>query len=225
MRSEALEITIESKGLSVWLTLAGPFHSEQIPNIREKISSLLADGNHHIVLDLEGVTDLDDGVVQMFVGMVSSIREKRGDLLFVFKNQTLARHFAPYRNLFPIYSDAAALALAQKSFWGRLKHRSRIMSRKTGVRFSRPVASLLLICLLGWFISLIFIISLQNGRLHEQQEEINRLSAWKAQSEMELQQLRERIKPLQQLGILPDTVKHGAASTPAPSDTGSDDEP
>ncbi|MDD5675492.1 MAG: STAS domain-containing protein [Chitinivibrionales bacterium] len=213
MRSEALEITIESKGHAVWLTLAGPFHNEQVPNIREKISGLLQDGNNHIVLDLENVSDLDDGVVPMFVSMLNTVREKKGDLQFVFKSPNVSRYFEPYRNLFPIHSDALALSLAQKSFWGRLKHRSKILSRKTGVRLSRPVATMLLICLVGWFLSLGFIIRLQSRRIHEQQTQIHRLAAWKQQADLELRQLRDRLKPLEQLGVLPDSL---AASDPAP---------
>ena len=53
MRSEALDITIESRRSAVWLLLSGPFHNEQVPNIREKITGLIDDGNKDIVVDLE----------------------------------------------------------------------------------------------------------------------------------------------------------------------------
>jgi len=47
MRSEALDITLESRGRALWLFLSGPFHHEQVPGMREKIgaSSTTATGS------------------------------------------------------------------------------------------------------------------------------------------------------------------------------------
>jgi sensor domain CHASE-containing protein len=76
------------------------------------------------------------------------------------------------------------------------------MSKKTGVRLSRPVAFILLFTLCGWFVTLGFIIRFQSQRIHEQQRELTELLQWKQQTSAEIQSLRERIRPMEQLGLL-----------------------
>ncbi len=205
MRSEALDIVIEGRGNATWLILSGPFHKEQIPNIREKFTALLEDNNRHFVVDLEGVATIDEAAVQMFLVIFNEVRDKGGGIRFVFKNPLVANAFAPYQRLFPIFPDPAALTAG--GFLGRFVRRSSVLSKKTGIRISRPVAVFLLFVLCGWVLSLLFIIHLQNQRLAGQQKELNELTQWKQRSTIELNTLRERVRPLEQLGILRDTLK------------------
>jgi anti-anti-sigma regulatory factor len=208
MKSEALDITIVSRGSSLWLLLSGPFHNEQVPNIKEKITGLIDDGNRRLVINMENVSDVADSVAPMFLTLVNLIKGKGGDIKFVFKNEPVSRAFSPYRNLFSIYPDA--LALNTGGFFGILRRRRSVLSKKTGVRMSRPVAFILLVSLGGWFLSLVFIILIQNQRIRHQEMEVIALSRWKQQAGVEVVRLRERIRPLDQLGILKDTAEtHG----------------
>jgi|GEM_PF-715290 len=204
MRSEALDITIESRGSSVLLVLAGPFHNEQIPNIREKITGLIDDGAKEIVVDLEGVTEMNDGVVPMFLGLYNLMKGKRGDLKLIFRNAVVSTAFAPYRNIFSIHPDARSLAF--NSIMHRIRRRGLLMSRKTGVRLSPPVAMFIFLVLLGWFLTLGFIISMQNARIRGQEQEINELSGWKEQAVAEIQHLKDRLRPIEQLGLIRDST-------------------
>ena len=204
MRFEALDIIIEGRGDATWLILSGPFHREQVPNIRGKFSALLEDGNRYFIVDLEAITNIDPEVVDLFLKIANDVRAKSGDLKLVFKNRIVSRAFGPYNNLFEIFPDAATLDSG--GFFGRIIRRGRVLAKKTGVRLSLPVAVFLLFVLCGWFLSLLFIIDIQNRRITEQQRELSELSQWKEQSMVELNTLRERIRPLEQLGILKDTV-------------------
>lgn len=205
MRSEALDILIEDRGDETWIVLSGPFHREQIPNIRSKFTSLLEDGNRFFVADLETVTMIDQTVPEMFLAVLNEVRAKGGDVRFVFRNELVMNAFAPYRNLLAVFPDAAALSAG--GFLRRLKIRGKILSKKTGVRISRPVSIFLLFVLCGWFLTLLFIIHLQHQRLVEQEKDLNELAQWKEHSLIELNTLKERLKPLEQLGILRDTIK------------------
>jgi anti-anti-sigma regulatory factor len=205
MRSDALDIILEGRADATWLILSGPFHKEQIPNIRGKFASLLEDGNRYFIVDLERVTAIDDTVAQMFLAILNDVRGKGGVLKLVFKNETVSNAFAPYQNIFPIFPDASLLM--SSGFFGRLIRRGKVLSKKTGVRISRQVALILLVLLSGWFFTLLFIIYLQNHRITEQEKELSELTQWKQHSSIELSALRERIRPLEQLGILRDTVK------------------
>jgi anti-anti-sigma regulatory factor len=205
MKSEALDITLVSRGGSVWLVLGGPFHHEQVPNIKEKITGLIDDGNRSFIIDMENVSDMADSVAPMFLTLVNLIKGKGGAIKFIFKNEPVSKAFSPYRNLFSIYPDAAALRSG--GFFGVLMRRRSVLSKKTGVRMSRPVAFILLFSLGGWFLSLVFIILLQNQRIRHQEIEVNDLSHWKQRAGVEIVRLRERIRPLDQLGILKDSAE------------------
>jgi hypothetical protein len=154
---------------------------------------------------MEGVTDIDDAVAPLFLSLVNMIKGKGGDMKFVFRNEVVSKAFAMYRNLIGIYPDAAALQ--SRGFFGILRRRKSVLSKKTGVRMSRPLALILLCALAGWFLSLMFIIFLQNRRIRDQETEVNGLAQWKQQANVEILNLRERIRPLDQLGILKDTAE------------------
>lgn len=205
MRSEALDIIIEGRGNATWLTLSGPFHKEQVPNIRGKFATLLEDGNRLFVVDLEGVTAIDDTVMEMFLTVLNEVRGKGGEIRFVFRNHVATSAFAPYERLFLIYPNATSLD--NRGLFRKLFNRGSILSKKTGVRISRRIAIFLIVVLCGWFLSLVFIIHLQNRRIIEQEKELSELKQSSQKSSMELDRLRDRIRPLEQLGILRDTVK------------------
>jgi anti-sigma B factor antagonist len=201
IRSEALDIAIENRKGTVWWFLSGHFHNEQAPSIREKIAGLMDDGCRSFIVDMEGVTGVDDTVVPMFLGMLNTLRGKGGELKLIFKNDALRGAFKPYANLFPIYPDADALS--RDTVLGLLKKRSRVLIRKTGFRISRSVAIFLLIVLCGWFVTLLTIIHNQNQRIRQQQHDLDELGLWKIMAEAEIQTMTERLQPLEQLGIVP----------------------
>jgi anti-anti-sigma regulatory factor len=204
MRSEALDITIESRGKSIWMFLAGPFHNEQVPNIREKVLGLVNDGNRDFVIDLERITDVNDGVVSLFLDLLNLIRGKDGDLKLIFRNSVVSSAFARYRNLFSIYPNADALTTS--GLLQSIRRQGIQWSRKTGIRLSAPVALFLLFVLCGWLLSLGFIIHIQNRTIRGQEVELQELVQWKQEKRLELQHLRERMQPLEQLGLLADTL-------------------
>jgi anti-anti-sigma factor len=202
IRSEALDIVLESRGSVIWLFLSGHFNDEQAPSIREKFTGLMNDGCRAFIVDMEKITSIDDAVVPMFLNLLNTLKGKGGDLKLIFKNNVMYRAFLPYFNLFSIYPDADALT--KGTLLGLLKKRGRALSKKTGFRISRTVAISMLLVLCGWFMTLLYIINMQNERLRQQQAELQELSLWKVTTEIEVEHLRERLRPLEQLGIVRD---------------------
>jgi anti-anti-sigma factor len=205
MRFDTLDIIIESRNDAIWLFLSGPFRKEQIPQIREKFTVLIGDGNRTFVVDLEKVTIIDDSCIQMFLQLLNTIKGKNGELSLVFKNDIIIRAFAPFVNIIPIYPDSTLLVT--KGFFAGLKRRGKLLSRKTGIRISRPVALFLLFVISGWFISMLYIVYMQSNNLKEQQSELHDLVKWKQRSILEIRTMKDRLLPLEQLGILRDTAK------------------
>ncbi len=204
MLSEALDIIIESRGDAIWLKLAGPFNKEQIPQIRSKIEGFIRDGHREIVVNLEEVTSIHTSVGPMFLELLNLNKGKEGDIKLIFKNDVVSSVFAPYKNIFSIYPDAKSISSG--TFLHSMRRSGMFLTRKTGIRVSVPVALFLLFILTGWFISLGIIISMQKLQIDEQESELRDYEQWKKVSEIEVKELRNRIKPMIQLGLVPDSL-------------------
>lgn len=205
MSSETLDVIIEGRGRDTWLLLSGPFTQDQIPHIREKVQSLIDDRNRSFIVDLEQITVIDSGVVLLFLQLLNTLKSKGGELKFVFKNDVVTKTFSPYSNSFAIYPDVESFG--RGGLLAQLRRQSKFLTRKTGIRLSRPIALFLLTVLCGWFLSLVFIIHLQNRHIKKQQTELHDLTQWKTSSTLEIEKLQSRIRPLEQLGILRDTAE------------------
>ncbi|KMQ50118.1 hypothetical protein CHISP_2978 [Chitinispirillum alkaliphilum] len=197
---ESLDITLESRGDKIWLLLSGPFNNEEVPSIREKIERLISDGSREFILDLEKITLMDDSVSPMFLSISNKIAGKGGKVTFVFKNPIVHKAFKPFINLLTVYPDLETVR--KRGVLHSLSKLRRSLSRKTGFRISKPLALFLLLILGGWFFSLLYIIDLQNQRIHEQERELHELTHWKEKTTVEVEYLQERIRPLEQLGII-----------------------
>ncbi len=205
MKSENLDIVIEKKGRATWIYLHGAFHVEEMPNITSKIDKLLSDGNALIIVNMEEVTTIDSSVVKSFLTLLNNVREKGGELKLVFQNPQLWHMFTPYRLLFTIYPDEKSAAA--HGIFGRLRQRGKTLRRKTGVRLSGSLAIFILAILCGWFITLAIIIHMQHQRIETQLSRIEELKKWKQHTRIEMEELRTQIKPIKDLGLIPDTLE------------------
>ena len=205
MRSETMDFTIEEYNGSLWLHLEGPFTAEQIPTFKEKFHTLIDDGNRVFIIHLEQITVIDPEVVQLFLHLLNSVKEKQGTFNLVFSNTVVSRAFHAYRNIFSIYPDTTLLR--KDGIFSLLQKSRRRLLKKTGIRLSRQVALLLLSTIIALFTALLFIISLQNRHLKEQQTELHDLLQWETRSRLEIDALRNRLAPLEQLGVLRDTTE------------------
>lgn len=204
MLSEALDILIESRGDITWITLSGPFNKEQVPNIRSKIEDFIQDGNREFVVNLEGVTIIHDTVAPMFLNLLNLIKGKDGDIKLIFKNEMVSNAFSLYKNIFTVFPDANNLY--SKRIFHSIRRTGISLTKKTGIRLSVPVAIFLLFILTGWFISLGIIINMQKKQIIAQEVEIREFQQWEEKTTMELDELRSRIKPLKQLGLILDSI-------------------
>lgn len=204
MLSEALDITIESRYDTIWMYLSGPFNKEQIPNIRSKIEGFVRDGNRQFVIDLEKVTSMHEDVATMFLSFLNFIKGKNGNLNLIFKNDAVTQAFSSYRNIFSIHPDAKSLS--SKGFLKTVLRSGFTLTKKTGIRISVPVAIILLVLLAGWYISLGYIISMQKKQIEEQEAEIHDFMQWEEVTEIEIKELKNRLKPMVQLGLIPDSL-------------------
>jgi anti-anti-sigma factor len=206
MRSETMDFTIEEYNGALWFHLEGPFTADQIPTFKEKFQTLIDDGNRIFVINLQQITVIDTEVVQLFLHLLNMVKEKRGTFNLVFSNDTVSRVFHPYRNIFSIYPDTTLLRT--DGILSVIQKTRRTLLKKTGIRISRQIALLLLLSIFGLIAALLVIISLQSRHIKEQQTELHELLQWETRSRLEIETLRKRLRPLEQLGILRDTTEN-----------------
>jgi anti-anti-sigma factor len=206
MRSETMDFTIEEYNGALWFHLEGPFTADQIPTFKEKFQTLIDDGNRIFVINLQQITVIDTEVVQLFLHLLNMVKEKRGTFNLVFSNDTVSRVFHPYRNIFSIYPDTTLLRT--DGILSVIQKTRRTLLKKTGIRISRQIALLFLLSIFGLIAALLVIISLQSRHIKEQQTELHELLQWETRSRLEIETLRKRLRPLEQLGILRDTTEN-----------------
>lgn len=202
MLSEAMDIAIESREGDLWLILSGSFNKEQVESIRSKLESFIFDENNFLVIDLENVTSIHDSVPVMFLDILNIINGRQGSLKFVFKNSAVVQVFSSYKNIFEIYPDSASFT--GSGFMDNMKRQGILLSRKTGIRLSMPVALFLFFIMFMWFLTLGYIIQTQTTQIRRQEQTITGYEEHNKMQQIELEELREKLKPLEQLGILKD---------------------
>ena len=183
--------------------------------LRGKIRVLLG-WQRRFMVNMENVTYIDESVVQMFLQILNSVKAKGGELGLIFKNETLTRAFAPFFNLIPVYPDDSTAA--PTGLLATLRRRGVLLSRKTGVRISRPVAIFVLIVLCGWFATLLFIIRLQNSHLKEQQQELYELTTTNNMRSSKLTECRKDCVPWSSWESLKIPLRKSHDQTNNPSD-------
>lgn len=204
MKSEALEIQIEDWNGNTVLLLRGRFNNEQIPNMREKISDLLAGGDRSFIIDLSFVTELDHAVPEFLLEILNTIRGKQGEMRIVYGSDENFSHLQRFRNLLELFPDRKDLFSG--GLMRRLQTRGIVLSRKTGIRISRPVAVLLSFALTGWILFLLTMLLIQNHQIAKQKKELASLNEWRTKTLQQVQVLQERLKPLEDLGIVTDSL-------------------
>ncbi len=204
MKSEALEIQIEDWNGNTVLKLRGRFNNEQVPNIREKVLDLLAGGDRSFIFDLTAVSELDSGVAEFFLETLNTVRGKEGDVRIVCGRDEILAVLQKFRNLLDINADWKDLSSG--GLMRRLQTRGIVLSRKTGIRVSRPVALLLSFALTGWFLFLLTMLLIQNHQITKQKKALAELYEWRQATLQQVRVLQERLKPLEDLGIEADSL-------------------
>lgn len=85
------------------------------PKLRDRIAELVADGNYHLIVDLEAVDFLDSTGLGVLVGGLKKLRSHDGSMQLICTQDRLLKIFriTQLAKVFAIY-DSQAAALAEK---------------------------------------------------------------------------------------------------------------
>jgi anti-sigma B factor antagonist len=88
-----LGLEVTDRGSWAVLAVAGEVDVATVPRLREQLHSLVAQGRHHIVVDLEGVDFLDSTGLGVLVGALKRVRTNGGELALVCTQSRIRKVF------------------------------------------------------------------------------------------------------------------------------------
>ena len=111
-----LGLDVEERNGFAVLSVRGEVDVYTAPKFRERLIELVAEGKHHIVVDLEGVDFLDSTGLGVLVGGLKRLRSHNGDLVLVCTQSRILKVFeiTGLTKVFSIH-DSVEAATASKS--------------------------------------------------------------------------------------------------------------
>ena len=90
-----MELGLDVTQRDRWTVLAvtGEIDVATAPHLREQLVQLVAQGHHHLVVDLEGVDFLDSTGLGVLVGALKRVRLQEGELTLVCTQPRIVKVF------------------------------------------------------------------------------------------------------------------------------------
>ena len=109
-----LGLDVTERGRWTVLTVVGEVDVATAPRLRERLLQLVSHGNHHLVVDLDGVDFLDSTGLGVLVGALKRVRTNDGELTLVCTQPRLLKVFdiTGLDRVFTLY-DSVDFAVAE----------------------------------------------------------------------------------------------------------------
>ena len=205
MKSDLIDIQVESRGNDVELSLSGSLGVVQLPQVKEKLNMLVDGPGCFFFLNLQNAHFTSELYLDVFLELLNRVKAQKSALILIFDSDELYDYFSRYVNIFEIYENRNAY---KKS--GMKKQLQQIglhFGLRSGITVSSGVAVALISLLLGWFITLFVIISAQGHDIADKQAQIIALQNQKERYIKEIDKLESSIGPLRKLGVVQDTTR------------------
>lgn len=204
MKSDLIDIQVESRGNDVELTLSGSLGIAQLSAVKEKLDMLVDGPGCFFFLNLQNAHFTSDHYLNVFLELLNRVKSQKSALILIFDSAELYDYFSSYLNIFEIYENRNAY---KKS--GTKKQLQQIgihYGFRSGITISSGVAVAFLSLIVGWIVTLLIIISTQGHDLSDKQAQIIALQNQKERYIKEIDKLESSIGPLRKLGVMQDTT-------------------
>ena len=204
MKSDLIDIQVESRGNDVELTLSGSLGVAQLSALKEKLDMLVDGPGCFFFLNLQNAHFTSDDYLDVFLELLNRVKSQKSTLILIFDSMELYDYFEKYLNIFEVYENRNAY---KKS--GTKKQLQQIglyYGLRSGITVSSGVAVAFLSLILGWIVTLLIIISTQGRELSDKQAQIIALQNQKDRYIKEIDKLESSIGPLRKLGVVQDTT-------------------
>ncbi len=204
MKSDLIDIQVESRGNDVELTLSGSLGAAQLSAVKEKLDMLVDGPGCFFFLNLQNAHFTSDRYLDVFLELLNRVKSQKSALILIFSSPELYDFFSRYLNIFDVYENRNAY---KKS--GTKKQLQQIglhYGLRSGITISSGVAVAFLSLIVGWIVTLLIIISTQGHDLSDKQAQIIALQNQKERYIKEIDKLESSIGPLRRLGVVQDTT-------------------
>lgn len=206
--SDRFRMEIRELGRGYVIELAGDLSSPYSDQLLHRLEAFLAEQKNDLVLDLGEVEYISDEAIGQLKWALEQLRSRGGDLKIINIGPIIKNRFDTLG-----VSEAFNIHLPVR-FW----HRERIIgalrrigiyfSRRTGLRMSTFVLILLLVAIVGWYLSLRSLIRLQsqqlvdlNSQITSLQDQIFALKSERARFLRQINEMKEKLIPLEAIGF------------------------
>ena len=203
MKSDLINIQVESRGNDVELTLSGSLGVAQLDAFKEKLDMLVDGPGCFFFLNLENAHFTSDRYIGVFLELLSRVKGQGSALILIFVSREHYKYFENYLNIFEIYENRNAYLKS-----GTKKQLMQIgihYGHHTGISVSPGVAVTFVSLILGWLVTLLIIVSTQGRDIADKQAQIIALQNQKERYIKEIDKLESSIGPLRKLGVVQDT--------------------
>jgi anti-sigma B factor antagonist len=102
-----LSISTRSEGVHTIVELVGELDVTTMPRLRDRLAGLIADGHHHLVVDLQGVDFLDSTGLGVLLGGLRRVHPHNGSFQLVCTNDRILNVFriTGLVNIFSIHAS------------------------------------------------------------------------------------------------------------------------
>lgn len=200
MRADLIHVAFEDYGHSVLITLRGTFTAEQIPALREKLTSFTEERKRTFLIDLNHCQFRDASYLELFLDLLNQVQGRDSRLAFIFSNEENWQFFRRWSNVFEIHANLGDFS--RSGLLDRLRRRGIFLSKRTGVRLSPSMAFILGILIFGWILTLLSVVRYQESEIRAREHSIALQEEKQRALLRDLQELRFAIGPLRDLGLL-----------------------
>ena len=88
-----LTLTTRESGGKTIVAVGGEIDVYTAPKLRDKITELVGEGHHHLVIDMEGVDFLDSTGLGVLVGGLKKVRAHDGSMALICSQDRLLKIF------------------------------------------------------------------------------------------------------------------------------------
>ncbi len=196
--SGVLDFSLRQEGDLLVVSFGGRLEPDSADALRAQLLGV-GDRGRHIVVDLLRAQVISREVVLVLLEFLSQLQGKGGTLSILCDDSDALACLRPYRHLFSIHPSLVSLLRTGISGYRNKGFR---WSRRTGVRLSTPLATLLGLLTLGWVVTLMMLVLWQYRMIGSERAVLTRLQADRDEAVQRADELEARVKPLADLGLL-----------------------
>ncbi|MCQ2103978.1 MAG: hypothetical protein MJY98_12245 [Fibrobacter sp.] len=204
MKSDLIDIQVESSGNDVEITLSGSLGYSQLSAVQEKLAMLVDGPGCFYFINLQNCHFTSDLYLDIFLTLLNRVKSQKSALVLIFDKAELYQYFAKYQNIFEIYENR--LAYKKSGTKKQLQQIGLYYGLRSGITVSPGVAVAFFALILGWIVTLFVVVSTQGRDLADKQAQIIALQNQKERYIREIDKLESSIGPLRKLGVVQDTT-------------------